>query len=234
MRVLIAIIVINLTIFEGSLASAFFSPISHLFLIRGGSTRPLPSTKASVLNILGGSTSDEETGSGPQASDETPSEVIEKMLPQTTPPPAPTNIQGSKGAPPGPFRRKFPNLPYHKLPDYLTYMRCACIPILCAVFYSTGRHVESGLIFAFASITDFLDGYLARRWDVSTAFGAFLDPVADKLMVSTALILLSGRHGAIVALPTCVILAREIAVSFQTRTDATVFKNFKVHVALSA
>ena len=69
------------------------------------------------------------------------------------------------------------------------------------------------MLFAFASITDFLDGYLARRWDVSTAFGAFLDPVADKLMVSTALILLSGRHGAIVALPTCVILARELAVS---------------------
>ena len=213
MRVLIAIILIYLSIFQVTLASAAFSPLSHLFLIRS-STRPHPSTKASVLKILGGSTSDEETGSGPQASDETPAEVTEQMLPQSTPPPPTTIIQGSKGTPPGPFRRKFPNLPYHKLPDYLTYMRCACIPILCAVFYSTGRHVESGLIFAFASITDFLDGYLARRWGVSTAFGAFLDPVADKLMVSTALILLSGRHGAIVALPTCVILAREISVSF--------------------
>ena len=225
MRVLSAIVLIYLSIFEVSLTSAFFSPTSHLFLIRGSCTRPLPSTKSSILKILGGSTGDEETGPGPQESDETPPEASSErtMLPQTTPPPPPTPsiVQGSKGTPPGPFRRKFPNLPYHKLPDYLTYMRCACIPILCALFYSTGRHVESGLIFAFASITDFLDGYLARRWDISTAFGAFLDPVADKLMVSTALILLSGRHGAIVALPTCVILAREIAVSLQLENNTT-------------
>jgi len=64
-----------------------------------------------------------------------------------------------------------------------------------------------------ASFTDWLDGYLARRWDITSAFGAFLDPVADKLMVSTALILLSGRYGAIVAIPSAIILAREIAVS---------------------
>jgi CDP-diacylglycerol--glycerol-3-phosphate 3-phosphatidyltransferase/cardiolipin synthase len=68
-------------------------------------------------------------------------------------------------------------------------------------------------MFAVASFTDWLDGYLARRWDITSAFGAFLDPVADKLMVSTALILLSGAWGAIVAIPTAIILAREIAVS---------------------
>ncbi len=69
------------------------------------------------------------------------------------------------------------------------------------------------MIFAVASITDYLDGYLARRWDICSPFGAFLDPVADKLMVSTALILLSGKYGSVVAIPTSIILAREIAVS---------------------
>jgi CDP-diacylglycerol---glycerol-3-phosphate 3-phosphatidyltransferase len=81
------------------------------------------------------------------------------------------------------------------------------------LFYTPGRHIESGALFALASFTDWLDGFLARRWNISTVFGAFLDPVADKLMVSTALALLSGRHGAIVALPAALILARELAVS---------------------
>jgi CDP-diacylglycerol--glycerol-3-phosphate 3-phosphatidyltransferase len=54
---------------------------------------------------------------------------------------------------------------------------------------------------------------LARRWDVTSAFGAFLDPVADKLMVSTALLILSGRYGGIVAIPSAIILARELGVS---------------------
>ena len=68
-------------------------------------------------------------------------------------------------------------------------------------------------LFGAAAFTDWLDGFLARRWDITSDFGAFLDPVADKSMVSTALILLSGRYGPPVVLPTAVILAREIAVS---------------------
>jgi len=124
--------------------------------------------------------------------------------------------------PPGFSRATFPNLPWHKLPDYLTYARCLAIPLFVALFYSSSSsnvllkgksHLYTGTIFAFASITDWLDGFLARRWDISTAFGAFLDPVADKLMVSTSLILLSGRYGAIAAIPTLIILAREISVS---------------------
>jgi CDP-diacylglycerol--glycerol-3-phosphate 3-phosphatidyltransferase len=71
----------------------------------------------------------------------------------------------------------------------------------------------TSVLFAIASFTDWLDGYLARRWDITSAFGAFLDPVADKLMVSTSLILLAGRHGGIVAIPAAIVLAREIAVS---------------------
>jgi CDP-diacylglycerol--glycerol-3-phosphate 3-phosphatidyltransferase len=68
-------------------------------------------------------------------------------------------------------------------------------------------------IFTLVSITDYLDGALARRWDVTSTFGAFLDPVADKIAVSTALILLSGKCGSIVSIPTTIILAREISVS---------------------
>jgi CDP-diacylglycerol--glycerol-3-phosphate 3-phosphatidyltransferase len=92
-------------------------------------------------------------------------------------------------------------------------VRCFAIPLLAWLFYLPGRHVEASAVFALASLTDFLDGYLARRWDIASSFGAFLDPVADKLMVSTALILLSGRYGGTVALPTSIILGREIAVS---------------------
>lgn len=69
------------------------------------------------------------------------------------------------------------------------------------------------VIFALASITDWVDGFLARRWDIASPFGAFLDPVADKLMVSTALIVLAGRYGGIVAIPASIILAREVSVS---------------------
>lgn len=106
------------------------------------------------------------------------------------------------------LRTNFP-----RLPDYLTYLRCAAIPLICFAFQSPEWHVQTGSLFALASLTDWFDGFLARRWNVSTTFGAFLDPVADKLMVGTALILLSSRHGTIVALPACIILARELAVS---------------------
>lgn len=119
-------------------------------------------------------------------------------------------------SPPGFVRAKLSNLPWRKLPDYLTYARCLAIPVFVALFYADLKgksHIYTGTIFALASVTDWLDGFLARRWDISTAFGAFLDPVADKLMVSTSLILLSGRYGAIAAIPTLIILAREIAVS---------------------
>jgi len=162
---------------------------------------------ASILVLKGGADEEEP----PREQEIKEEEIVLEATLNGTPPPPPAPI--TLGKEPGPFRRRFPNLPYHKFPDYLTYMRCAAIPLLCFTFYTPGKHVESGVLFAFASFTDWLDGFLARRWNVSTAFGAFLDPVADKLMVSTALILLSGRHGAIVALPTCVILARELAVS---------------------
>ncbi len=126
------------------------------------------------------------------------------------------NQMGPNSVSPGLVRQLLPSLPWHKLPNWLTYARCIAIPALIVQFYigkSGNKNIHSSLIFAIASITDFLDGYLARRWDICSPFGAFLDPVADKLMVSTALILLSGKYGSFVAIPSAIILAREIAVS---------------------
>lgn len=120
---------------------------------------------------------------------------------------------GRRAPPPGPLRRQFPHFPWERLPNWLTYMRCLAIPGLALLFYVPQQNAATALLFAMASITDWWDGYLARRWDITSDFGAFLDPVADKLMVSTALILLSGRYGAVVGLPSAIILAREIAVS---------------------
>jgi CDP-diacylglycerol---glycerol-3-phosphate 3-phosphatidyltransferase len=109
--------------------------------------------------------------------------------------------------------RLFPSLAWRRrIPNWLTYLRCLAIPLVGVLFCSHYTVAACGL-FATASITDWLDGYLARKWSVTTSFGAFLDPVADKLLVATVLILLSARHGIVVALPTCVILNREIAVS---------------------
>lgn len=120
----------------------------------------------------------------------------------------------ANATPPGWLRRRFPNFPWQQVPNWLTYARCVAIPLLVGAFYQpTQGHVASAAIFCAASVTDYLDGYLARRWDSCSKFGAFLDPVADKLMVSTALILLSGRYGMVLTVPASIILARELAVS---------------------
>jgi len=93
------------------------------------------------------------------------------------------------------------------------------IPVFLAVFYLSDetislhhKHLFSALLFIFAALTDWLDGYLARRLNQSSAFGAFLDPVADKLMVAAALIMLVslGEVDAIIAF---IIIGREIAIS---------------------
>ncbi|KAL3799559.1 hypothetical protein HJC23_008686 [Cyclotella cryptica] len=124
---------------------------------------------------------------------------------------------GPNAPPPGFLRTLLPSFPWHLVPNYLTYARCLSIPLfLILSYYPTNfprRAPTLSAIFALASITDWWDGYLARRWDITSPFGAFLDPVADKLMVSTALIVLSGRYGGIVAIPSSIILAREVGVS---------------------
>lgn len=109
-------------------------------------------------------------------------------------------------------------MPYN-LPNLLTWLRILAIPLFVGIFYfphswlsPVNQNLIATLIFASAAITDWLDGYLARVLNQTSAFGAFLDPVADKLMVSAALIVLVylGRLDAPIAL---IIIGREITVS---------------------
>ncbi|MFN4326676.1 MAG: CDP-diacylglycerol--glycerol-3-phosphate 3-phosphatidyltransferase [Azonexus sp.] len=105
------------------------------------------------------------------------------------------------------------------LPILLTWLRIVAIPLLIAAYYlPTGwitqheRDLVATLLFCAAALTDWADGYLARKLNQTSAFGAFLDPVADKLMVAAALIVLVqlGRADAIVAM---IIIGREITIS---------------------
>jgi CDP-diacylglycerol--glycerol-3-phosphate 3-phosphatidyltransferase/cardiolipin synthase len=106
------------------------------------------------------------------------------------------------------------------LPNILTWLRILAIPLVVVLFVLGHRHpgepwdVAAGLVFAGAAITDSLDGYLARRLGQTTALGAFLDPVADKLVVATALVLLVSRDPRLaIVIPAIVIIGREITIS---------------------
>lgn len=102
------------------------------------------------------------------------------------------------------------------IPNILTLLRIALIPVYVGIFYLPWELAGQAcaLVFALAAITDWLDGYLARRLQQVSPLGAFLDPVADKLMVSTALILLVEAHPSpVLAVPVLVIIGREIAIS---------------------
>ncbi len=105
------------------------------------------------------------------------------------------------------------------LPILLTWLRIVAIPLLITVYYLPAdwaspheRNLIATSIFMAAAFTDWADGYLARKWNQTSAFGAFLDPVADKLMVAAALIMLVqlGRADAIIA---TIIIGREITIS---------------------
>ena len=101
-------------------------------------------------------------------------------------------------------------------PNALTWFRIIAIPLVVIVFYLPvpWARPAAGLLFALAGITDYFDGYLARRLNQTSNFGAFLDPVADKLIVSTALVLLLQSDPQIMlALVAGVIIGREITVS---------------------
>ncbi len=101
------------------------------------------------------------------------------------------------------------------IPNLLTAFRIALIPVFSGVFFIPGWGPQaSAVLFALASLTDWADGYLARRLGQSSAFGAFLDPVADKLIVCVALVLLVSRDNSLwLVAPACVIIGREIAIS---------------------
>lgn len=106
--------------------------------------------------------------------------------------------------------------PVYNLPNLLTLLRIVLIPVFVMLFYlpvSWANEVATA-VFVLAAITDWLDGYLARRMGLVSALGAFLDPVADKLMVATALVLLVQAHPTIpMAGAAAVIIGREIAIS---------------------
>jgi CDP-diacylglycerol--glycerol-3-phosphate 3-phosphatidyltransferase/cardiolipin synthase len=101
-------------------------------------------------------------------------------------------------------------------PNLLTLLRIVLIPVYVGIFYipAPWGPFACALVFSIAAVTDWLDGYLARRWEQTSSLGAFLDPVADKLMVAVALVLLvQADPRAVLALPAAVIIGREIAVS---------------------
>jgi CDP-diacylglycerol---glycerol-3-phosphate 3-phosphatidyltransferase len=125
-------------------------------------------------------------------------------------------------------------------PNLLTLLRLALIPVLVAIYYLPFRYtfVAVTAIWIVAGVTDWLDGYLARRLSQSSAFGAFLDPVADKLIVATALILLATDarilEGVIdprlFGLVILVIIGREIAISALREWMALLGKRARVAV----
>jgi cardiolipin synthase (CMP-forming) len=124
------------------------------------------------------------------------------------------------------------------VPNLLTWLRIVLIPLFVAVLYLPGgwlsvreANVIATLIFILAAVTDWLDGYLARKWNQTSAFGAFLDPVADKLMVAAALIVLVelGRLNGAIAL---IIIGREIAISALREWMAQVGRGKKVAVSM--
>ena len=104
----------------------------------------------------------------------------------------------------------------YTIPNILTLIRIALIPLLFIVYLSPLEWAMpmAAIIFALAGITDMLDGYLARKLDQISSFGAFLDPVADKLIVACALVLIIYKHPSLyILIPALIIIGREIAVS---------------------
>ena len=102
------------------------------------------------------------------------------------------------------------------LPNILTMSRIVMIPVFVVIFYLPMQwsYLVSAILFALAGLTDWLDGYLARKLNQSTPFGAFLDPVADKLMVAVALAVLIEEYSAVLlTIPATVIIGREIVIS---------------------
>jgi CDP-diacylglycerol--glycerol-3-phosphate 3-phosphatidyltransferase len=128
----------------------------------------------------------------------------------------------------------------------LTWGRILAIPLIIVLFYLPYPWSDpaAGIVFALAGITDSLDGYLARKWEQTTRLGAFLDPVADKLIVATALVLIVSRNDqpvydlgfdvkskTLLALAAIVIVGREIAVSALREWMAEVGARRKVAVS---
>ena len=120
------------------------------------------------------------------------------------------------------------------IPNILTLLRIALIPVFVVVYYLPYHWsaLAGAVIFSLAGITDWVDGYLARKMGQSTKLGAFLDPVADKLMVAAALVLLVEAHAtALLVIPSIVIISREITVSALREWMAELGKRASVAVS---
>ncbi len=124
------------------------------------------------------------------------------------------------------------------IPNLLTWLRILLIPVFVTAFYLSdssltphSKNLIATGVFILAALTDWLDGYLARKLDQSSAFGAFLDPVADKLMVAAALILLVklGRADAVIAF---IIIGREITISALREWMAKIGESRSIAVSL--
>ncbi len=120
------------------------------------------------------------------------------------------------------------------VPNTLTWLRIAAIPLIVLLFYMpySWAHPAAGLLFAAAGVTDSLDGYFARRLGQISRLGAFLDPVADKLIVAVALVLLVSRdQHAVIVLTAAIIIGREIAISALREWMAEIGERRKVAVS---
>ena len=120
-------------------------------------------------------------------------------------------------------------------PTYLTLFRLALIPLFVVVFYLpiTYSPEITTFIFFIASITDWFDGYLARKWNQTTPLGAFLDPVADKVLVAVAFVcLVEYYHTWWITIPICIMIAREIIISALREWMAELGKRTSVAVSI--
>lgn len=120
------------------------------------------------------------------------------------------------------------------IPNLLTSFRIVLIPVFLVIYYIPGpeAHFWAALVFVFAAITDALDGYIARKFNQFTAFGAFLDPVADKVMVATAFVVVVENYAAAwVTIPALAIISRELVVSALREWMAQIGRQERVAVS---
>lgn len=121
------------------------------------------------------------------------------------------------------------------LPNFITIIRILFIPVFVVLYVVPWQwsYLAAAIVFTLAAVTDWLDGYLARRLNQTTPFGAFLDPVADKLIVVSALIILMAHHNNVwLTLPGIIIVAREIMISALREWMAEMNASLRVAVSM--
>ena len=119
------------------------------------------------------------------------------------------------------------------IPNLLTYFRILLIPFFVVLFYLPYQwsYLAAAIVFILAAVTDWFDGYLARKLNQSTAFGAFLDPVADKIMVAAALVVIVEHYNTVwVTIPALTMIGREILISALREWMAEIGKRSSVAV----